>query len=117
MSAPASSRPPLKAVLARWDAVVIRWGLDPVERSLLIGGFADGPVDDVETYRIVCGEERMRLIVEFAPVLARVYADEEAARAWLRTPGAHLSGRTPLEVMAVSSEWMRWLIDNMGVAS
>jgi hypothetical protein len=107
---------PLKAVLARWDALVLRWALTPGERSKLIGGFGDGPVDRVETYQLLCGEQRMRLAVELEPVLTRVLGEPDRIRLWLRAGNVNLGGRTPLDVMARSPEWMRWLIDNVGVA-
>lgn len=107
---------PLKAVLARWDALVIRWSLDSEERSTLIGGFRGGPVDRVETYEVLCGEQRMRLLVELEPILAGIYGDELRVRSWLRSPNVSLGGRSPIAVMSSSPEWMRWLIDNLGVA-
>ena len=108
---------PLKAVLARWDALVLRWALAPEERAALIGGFRDGPVDEVETYQLLCGEQRMRLSVELEPVLMRVLGDVDRVRLWLRSANVNLGGRTPIDVMARSPEWIRWLIDNMGVTS
>lgn len=112
-----SNEIPLKAVLARWDAIVIRWDLDPEERSALVGGFRDGPVDHVESYELICGERRMRLIVDLEPVLIKVIGDEERIRGWLRAPNANLGGRTPIGVMASSPEWMSWIIAHLGLAA
>lgn len=108
---------PLVAVLARWDAIVIRWDLDPEERSALVGGFRDGPVDRVESYELICGERRMRLIVDLEPVLIKVIGDEERIRFWLRASNANLGGRTPIGVMASSPEWMSWIIAHLGLAA
>lgn len=117
MSAAAEPRMPLSEVLNRWDELVERWNLNHVERSGLIGGCADGPVTDIETYRLLCGEQRIRLVVEFEPVLVRTFAGDARICDWLRRPNANLGKRTPIEVMACSPEWMRWLIDNVGLAS
>ncbi len=108
---------PLKAVLARWDAIVIRWGLDPEERSALVGGFRKGPIDSVESYELLCGEQRIRLIVDLEPVLVRVMGDEGRIRHWLRAENANLAGRTPIGVMASSPEWMSWLIAHLGLTA
>ncbi|MES3150870.1 antitoxin Xre/MbcA/ParS toxin-binding domain-containing protein [Sphingomonas faeni] len=112
-----SNEMPLTAVLARWDAIVIRWDLDPEERSALVGGFRDGPVDDVETYELICGERRMRLIVDLEPVLNKVIGDEERIRGWLRASNSNLGGRSPIGVMASSPEWMSWIIAHLGLAA
>lgn len=116
MSAP-DPEMPLKAVLARWDGIVIRWGLDPEERSSLIGGFRDGPIDQVETYEVLCGEQRMRLLVDLEPVLDRIIGDEERVRCWLRAQNANLGGRTPVDVMSGSPEWMSWIIRHLGLSA
>ena len=119
MSVPRFDRPimPLHDVLSRWDEVVVRWALDPEERCALLGGFAPGPIDRIETYEVLCGEQRMRLLVELEPVLTRIWRDEGRIRSWLRTPNPSLADRSPLAVMARSPEWVRWIIDNMGMAS
>jgi uncharacterized protein (DUF2384 family) len=108
---------PLASVLERWDALTARWALGPDERSALVGGFEGGPVDRIETYRLLCGEQRIRLIVELEPVLGRTFMSDARIREWLRAPNRNLGGRTPLNVMAGSPEWMRWLIDNTGALS
>lgn len=108
---------PLRDVLARWDAVVASWGLDAEERGMIVGGFRDGPVDAIETYELVCGEQRMRLVVELEPVLVRTLGDERRIREWLRSANPNLGGRTPICVMARSPEWMRWLIDHVGLGA
>jgi hypothetical protein len=38
-------------------------------------------------------------------------------QAWLRAANRNLAGRSPLEAMARSTEWTRWLIANLGTAS
>ncbi len=108
---------PLHEVLNQWDAIVIAWTLQPHERCALLGGFGPGPIDRVETYEVLCGEQRMRLLVELHPVLERIWRDEERIRVWLRTPNPSLADRSPLAVMSRSPEWVRWIIDNMGMAS
>lgn len=111
-----SNHAPLNGVLARWDAIAIRWGLDGDECSALLGCFADGPVDDVSSYGLPSAERRLRLLVNLEPVLAEVLVDEDRIRAWLRRANANLGGRAPLEVMALSPEWVRWLIESLGIA-
>ena len=58
---------PLAGVLARWDALAIRWGLNGEERSALLGDRIEGPIDDESTYDIPGAERRMRLLVELEP--------------------------------------------------
>ena len=108
---------PLAAVLEGWDDLVEEWALHPVERSMLIGGFGDGPVDDVDTYRLLCGEARMRALVELAPILRRHHGAPKRVRTWLRRANPNLGGRAPLDVMSCSPEWVRWLIDHVGSGS
>lgn len=119
MSGPYLRRPtlPLHEVLSQWDSLVVRWGLEPEERSALLGGFGPGPIDRIETYEVLCGEQRMRLLVELHPVLERIWSDEGRIRTWLRAPNPSLADRSPLAVMSRSPEWVRWIIDNMGMAS
>ncbi|GEM72844.1 hypothetical protein SAQ01S_26100 [Sphingomonas aquatilis NBRC 16722] len=108
---------PLHEVLSRWDEVVNRWALDPEERCGLLGGFAPGPIDRIETYEVLCGEQRMRLLVELDPILSRIWRDERRIREWLRAANPSLADRPPIDVMSRSPEWVRWVIDNMGMAS
>lgn len=108
---------PLAEVLSRWEAIVHRWRLDPDERSALLGGFEPGPVDRVETYGTAGSERRMRLVVELEPILHRVHPSIARVRRWLRAENASLDGRTPIEVMASSPEWTRWLIDSVGLSA
>lgn len=119
MSGPQQQRPalPLHDVLSLWDEIVTRWALDPEERCGLLGGFASGPIDDIETYHILCGEQRMRLLVDLDPILTRIWNDERRIRQWLRAPNPGLADRSPIDVMSRSPEWVRWVIDNMGMAS
>lgn len=108
---------PLAGVLARWDALAIRWGLDGEERSGLLGERIEGPIDDESTYDIPGAERRMRLLVELEPVVAAVLVDEGRTREWLRRPNRQLGDRAPIDVMSRSPEWIRWLIDSLGIAT
>lgn len=108
---------PLTGVLARWDALAIRWGLDGDERSALLGGIQEGPVDDVSTYDLPVAERRMRLLVELEPIVSAVLVDEGRIREWLRRPNHQLGRRAPIDVMASSPDWVKWLIDTLGVAT
>ena len=109
---------PLKGVIARWDAMVIRWGLSGNECSALLGSGDSGPVWDVSSYGLPTAERRMRLLVTLQPIVTSVFAgDEERVRAWLRRSNINLSGRTPLDVMMSSPEWIAWLISAVGVAT
>lgn len=109
---------PLTGVIARWEAMIIRWGLEGDECSALLGSGVNGPIDEVSTYGLVTAERRMRLLVTLEPIVASVFeCDEERTRAWLRRPNLNLSNRAPLEVMIGSPEWILWLIKAMGVAA
>lgn len=109
---------PLRGVIARWDAMIIRWGLAGDECSALLGSGDNGPIDKVVSYGFATAERRMRLLVTLEPIVASVFdGDEERTRAWLRRPNLNLSDRTPLEVMTGSPEWILWLIRAMGVAA
>lgn len=111
------STAPMRRVLARWDAVTVHWGLDGDERSALLGGCVAGPVDDVSSYGLPGAERRMRLLVELDLVLGQVFGDEAQICSWLRRPNQNLGGRRPLDVMAQSPDWIRWLIDALGIAA
>lgn len=109
---------PLKGVIARWDAMVVRWGLEGEECSALLGSGTDGPVGDIASYGLARAERRMRLLVTLEPIVASVHGgDEKRTRAWLRQPNLNLSCRAPLDVMMCSPEWILWLIRAMGVAA
>lgn len=108
---------PLRGVLAKWDAMTFRWGLDGDERSALLGGIHSGAVSDVSSYGLPAAERRMRLLLALEPILNRVFDDEEQLREWLRLPNRHFCHRTPLETMAQSPEWVRWLINALGIVS
>ena len=108
---------PLKSVLAMWDALVEHWDLDESERSSLLGGFEPGSVADVATYDHAGGERRMRLLVELSPILDRVHGDRGRTLRWLRAPNRHLGDAAPIEVMASSTAWTRWLVDHVGLTT
>ncbi|SEL80812.1 Protein of unknown function [Sphingomonas palmae] len=108
---------PLTGILARWDAVAVRWGLSGDECSALLGLGNEGPVHLVATYDPSSAERRMRLLVEFDPVLIAVLGNEVRIRAWLRRGNRNLGDRSPLEVMSQSPDWIRWLIDALGIAA
>ena len=57
----------------------------------------------------------MRLLIELAPVLQRVHGSRSRTRSWLRSPNRHLGGSTPIAIIASSTAWVRWLIDNAGL--
>lgn len=114
MTAGLAMRPPLADVLEDWKAITRRWALQPAERAALVGGPDRDPDEPAEDYLLLCGEQRIRLMVEVDPVFARIVGDDQAVRGWLRRPNLNLGQRTPLEVMAGTPEWMRWLIDNLG---
>lgn len=117
MIAASSSQSPFSDVLVTWETLVTRWALEREERAALVGGpdRCDGmPLDD---YRLLCGEQRIRLLVSVDPVFRRIVGDDAAVRGWLRRPNLNLGERTPLEVMAVNPEWVQWLIENLGGAA
>lgn len=103
---------PLVAILARWDGLVIRWGLTPEERSLMLGCFDGGAIDDVATYRTAEAELRMRLLLQLEPILVQLHGSEKRIRTWLRRGNSSMDDRSPLQMMARSTEWTRWLIAN-----
>ncbi|ANC86671.1 MbcA/ParS/Xre antitoxin family protein [Sphingomonas sp. NIC1] len=119
MSAPfAWETAPLAAVIASWDEMVVRWGLRGDECSALLGEGGCGPIGEVASYGTPLAERRMRLLVVLEPIVASVFDhDMERLRAWLRAPNRSMSGRTPIDVMMRSPEWVRWLINAMGVAA
>ena len=105
---------PLAEVLKSWDDIVEEWALWPIERSMLIGGCARGAVDDIETYRVLCGETRMRALVELAPILRRQHGGARQIQRWLRRCNPNLGDRAPLDVMSCSPEWVQWFVDHLG---
>ena len=117
MSAEAPPGMPPASLLPRWDSVVIRWALNPDERTALLAVALDGPVDDVATYRIDEAGARIRLAIQLAARLDRAFGDEERIKRWLRAPNAGLGGLTPIDAMASSSEWTRRLIEFVGAIS
>lgn len=107
---------PLSTVLSRWDGLVVRWDLDGEERFALLGGMSADRIDQVASYDVSKVERRMRLLLELEPVLGAVFVRGERIRAWLRRSNRQLGHRTPLDVMASSPDWIRWLIDALDVA-
>jgi hypothetical protein len=101
----------LNRVLASWEAIVVRWGLNDDECSSLLGGLPAGRGHGLAPFDHAAAEDRMRLVVELEPTLAWAFPDDGHTRGWLRRPNMHLGQRTPLEMMAESPEWTRWLID------
>lgn len=116
MNAAVEMRRPLADVLGEWEALARRWALKAEERASLVGGPDRDPDAPLEDYRLLCGEQRMRLMVRVDRVFGRVVGDDAAVRGWLRRPNPNLGERTPLDVMAGTPEWMQWLIDNLGSA-
>lgn len=108
---------PAASLLPRWDAVVIRWGLGPDERTGLLAGGLGGAVDDVATYRADEAECRIRLIIQLAVSLDEAFGDEGRVRRWLRATNKGLAGLTPIEAMASSTEWTKRLISSLDAMS
>lgn len=106
--------PSLQQTLTKWDQLVTDWNLDAGERSALLGGFSPGRVDDVDTYEPEYAERRMRLCVELADSIDRVAVHPDRVRSWLRRRNSGLGGLTPIQAMASSSEWTRWLTQHLG---
>jgi hypothetical protein len=114
MTASKLYRRPVAEILERWNAIAERWDLCPDERADLVGGPDRDRGAPLDGYLLLCGEERIRLIVEVEEIYARVIGSDDRVRAWLRRANLNFGGRTPLMVMAATPEWMRWLIDNLG---
>lgn len=104
---------PLLSLLDSWDELVLDWRLHDLERSMLVGGLLDKQAAEIEPHMLICGEIRMRLLVEVAPLLHSVHGSSERTRSWLRRPDPTLGGRAPLDVMAAYPEWIWWLIDGV----
>lgn len=107
----------LASVLQRWDDIAQRWRLDEAERAALVGGLDRAPGGGASAFRLICGEQRIRLIVGVEPVLARALLSDSAVRNWLREPDPGFDGLEPLEAMAGSPEVMLWLARNEGASS
>ena len=108
---------PLALVLAKWDRIARRWRLTPEERSSLLGGLPGGDVAQARSYGADVAETRMRSLVDLACGLRAVLRSDARIRAWLRRPNHHLGGSTPVEAMASSPEWVRWLFRAIGAAA
>lgn len=108
---------PLLDVLDRWDGLVESWELEPLERCALLGRIDADFALDPSGYGAAAAEERMRLLVELAPLVEEVIGEGSQVRAWLRRPNPRLAGRTPVQALSASTEWARWLIDALGSAS
>jgi len=109
-----ATREALAVALRRWDDIVVRWRLDPAERKALVGGPGRIAGDEQTAYRLICGEQRIRLLVDVDAVLLRALGTDAAVRDWLRTSALDFGGRTPIVVLAASPEWMIWLLDRFG---
>lgn len=107
---------PLRSVIVAWDRIVRTWRLAPEERDALLGGVPGGDVALVPSYGADIAQVRMRLLVDLASGLKRVLRSDARIRAWLRRPNRHLCGSTPVEAMASSPEWVRWLTTAIEVA-
>nr|WP_239024866.1 antitoxin Xre/MbcA/ParS toxin-binding domain-containing protein [Sphingomonas corticis] len=59
----------------------------------------------------------MRLLVALAAILRRIHADAGRTRAWLRRPNPTMGGRTPLEAMAASPDWTRWIVAHVEIGA
>lgn len=112
-----NSPPPLSDVLQRWAEIAEAWDVRPEERSALVGGSCHMVEGEIATYALLCGEQRIRLLVEVAPVFRRIVGDDDLISNWLRLPNPNLAGRKPIDVMIGSPEWMGWLVANLGGAA
>ncbi len=103
--------------LERWEALAYRWELDASERATLLGIDPSGGATEVASYCGPSTQERLELLAALDDTLTSFFDDDAGTRAWLRRKNRGLGGRLPLEVMAASPEWIRWLVGVMATAS
>ena len=100
----------LRAMIARWEALRERWALDTHEEAGLLGHSAlDGPVGEVASWRAPRMEQRMRLLIDLGAALDALLVDGHRVSYWLRCPRESMGGRSPIEAMSTSVEWIRQL--------
>lgn len=102
----------MRAMLARWEAVRLRWDLNPIEEAGLLGApRLVGPVCEARSWASGGMERRMRLLVDLGDGLDLLMRSEADIRHWLRRPMAGIGGRRPIEAMATCADWIRCLRD------
>lgn len=102
----------LRATMARWEAVRVRWALNPDDEADVLGGTGfGGSPGDPASWRPATLERRIRLLVSLGDALDALLRDEARVRAWLRRPCALIGGQRPLDAMSSSVEFVRVLRD------
>ncbi|RYY26138.1 MAG: DUF2384 domain-containing protein [Sphingomonadales bacterium] len=100
----------MRAMMARWETLRQHWALEPHEEAGLLGDSAlTGPVGEIASWRASRMEQRMRLLIDLGAGLDSVLGDRERIRAWLRRETQSFGGRSAIEVMTSSVEWIRQL--------
>ena len=100
----------MRVMMARWESLCARWALDDGEEAALLGDASlVGPVGEVASWRASRMEQRMRLLVELGAALETLLGDDYRICVWLRRPRESMSGKSPIDVMATSVEWIRSL--------
>jgi uncharacterized protein (DUF2384 family) len=51
----------------------------------------------------------MRLLIDLSQALSALFNDDEQIRKWLRRPLDSLNGRSPIQAMSSSTEWIHSL--------
>lgn len=100
----------MRAMMSRWEELRDRWALRPHEEAGLLGGAAlRGPVGEVASWRAPRMEQRMRLLIDLGVALDLLLIDGDRINYWLRRERDSMGGRSPIEVMSSSVEWIRQL--------
>jgi hypothetical protein len=99
----------LRLVLERWKAVRAQWGLTFEEEGGLVRGSGfSGRVGEVNSWGAAGMERRMRLMIDLSLGLSTLFVSEDRVRNWLRQPLRSAHGRSPIEAMSSSEEWIRF---------
>lgn len=91
-----------RGTLARWNALRERWALTTDEEALLLGS----PALEAASGQVPLLEQRAQMLIELGDALERLFVDDCRVQLWLRRPSSTTGGRSPLEAMSVSIEWI-----------
>lgn len=100
----------MRAMMARWETLREHWALEPHEEAGLLGDSAlTGPVEEVASWRASQMEQRMRLLIDLGAGLDSLLLDRDRIRIWLRRETHSFAGRSAIDFMSSSVDWIRHL--------